>query len=65
VQPDLGLITFVYTVGFHGLLAGVSLIGYAFRTKGGCSPPVLALLSLSGSVSPFAAARAAGDDETW
>jgi uncharacterized membrane protein HdeD (DUF308 family) len=34
VRPDLGLLALVYTVGFYGLLAGVSLIGFAFRIKG-------------------------------
>jgi uncharacterized membrane protein HdeD (DUF308 family) len=34
VRPDLGLLALVYAVGFYGALAGVSLIGFAFRFKG-------------------------------
>jgi uncharacterized membrane protein HdeD (DUF308 family) len=34
VSPGLGLLALVYTVGFYGVLAGVSLIGFAFRIKG-------------------------------
>jgi uncharacterized membrane protein HdeD (DUF308 family) len=34
VWPDLGLLALVYTVGFYGVVAGVSLIGFAFRIKG-------------------------------
>jgi uncharacterized membrane protein HdeD (DUF308 family) len=34
VRPDLGLLALVYTIGFYGVLAGVSLIGFAFRIKG-------------------------------
>jgi hypothetical protein len=34
VRPDLGLLALAYTVGLYGLLAGVSLIGFAFRIEG-------------------------------
>ena len=34
LSPGLGLLALVYTVGFYGVLAGVSLIGFAFRIKG-------------------------------
>jgi uncharacterized membrane protein HdeD (DUF308 family) len=33
VQPDIGFLALVYTVGFYGVLAGVSLIGFAFRIE--------------------------------
>jgi uncharacterized membrane protein HdeD (DUF308 family) len=34
IRPDLGLLALVYTVGFYGIFAGISLIGFAFRIKG-------------------------------
>jgi uncharacterized membrane protein HdeD (DUF308 family) len=33
VQPDLGFLGLAYTVGFYGVLAGVSLIGFALRIE--------------------------------
>jgi uncharacterized membrane protein HdeD (DUF308 family) len=32
-RPDLGLLALVYTIGFYAILAGISLIAFAFRIK--------------------------------
>lgn len=34
ILPGLGLLALVYTVGLYALLAGIALIGFAFRLKG-------------------------------
>ena len=33
LSPGIGLLALVYTVGIYGVLAGIALIGFAFRIK--------------------------------
>lgn len=34
IQPDIGILALVYTIGIYAVIAGISLIAFAFRLRG-------------------------------